>query len=407
VALVLIVAGAAAGITAVVVTHHPKHTLAAIPPNSVAVIDPNGAMHDAIPVGQAPEAITYGAGSVWVTNSGDNTVMRINPKTHEVIQTITVGSNPVGIAVAGSHVWVTNTGDGTVTEIDSTTNRIVGDPIRVGGLPDAIAANDQGAWVANAGDGNIVHIDAHSGAAGKPVTVGEDPQGLALDSNTLWVSSAKDRIVSHIDAATGDEIDAPKDVGAGAKGIAVTPSAVWIANNAALTVTRIGRKDASSTTLSVGDGPDAVVAAQGRIWVSDQYEPTVAVIDATSARVLHLYATGSAVHGMTAVGSSLWVATQNSSGAGHRGGTLVVAEVGVPGDFGGHLDPPRSYITNEEAALRPVYDTLVAYRARPADSQVLPWCLTWRTQSRPQKMGAVHTRSFCGLASVIQLAPRC
>jgi streptogramin lyase len=37
-------------------------------------------------------------------------------------------------------------------------------------------------------------------------------------------------------------------------------------------------------TLSVGDGPDAVVATQGRIWVSDQYEPTVAVIDPVSAR---------------------------------------------------------------------------------------------------------------------------
>jgi peptide/nickel transport system substrate-binding protein len=78
--------------------------------------------------------------------------------------------------------------------------------------------------------------------------------------------------------------------------------------------------------------------------------------------VVHRYATGSAVHGMTAVGSSLWVATQNSSGAGHRGGTLVVAEVGVPGDLGDYLDPPLSYITNEVAALRPVYDTLVAYR---------------------------------------------
>jgi YVTN family beta-propeller protein len=228
-AIVLVVAGAAAGIAAVVVSQSPKHTLPSIPPNSVAVIDSDGAMHDAIPVGQAPEAITYGAGSIWVTNSGDNTVMRINPKTHEVIQTIPVGSNPVGIAVAGTRVWVTNAGDGTVTEIDSTTNRVVGDPIRAGSLPDAIAANDQGAWVANAGDGTIVHIDAHTGATGKTVPVGQDPQGLALDGNTLWVSSAKDRIVSHINAATGDEIEAPKDVGAGAKGIAVTATGVRIA----------------------------------------------------------------------------------------------------------------------------------------------------------------------------------
>ena len=365
VAGIVVAAGAAAGVGAIVV-QEPQRTLAVIPPNSVAVIDASGgAMHDAIPVGQSPEGIAYGAGSVWVTNSGDNTVMRINPKTHEVIQTVLVGSNPVDIAVSDTRAWVANAGDGTVSEIDTNTSMPVGTPIPVGSLPGAIAADDNGAWVANSGDGTIQHIDARSGRAGSAVTVGEDPQGIALDGTSLWVSSAKSRVVSHLDARTGQPVGPPINVGAGAKGIAVADGSVWVANNADLTVTRIDRALGRATaTMRVGDGPDAVAVGHGRVWVSDEYDGTVAEVDPTSQSVLHRYATGSSVHGMAVVGgSSVWVAAQSLSGNTHVGGTLVVGAAGLPGQFGGDLDPPTIYLNDEYAAMRPVYDSLLAYRA--------------------------------------------
>jgi YVTN family beta-propeller protein len=47
-----------------------------------------------------------GGGAVWVANSGDGTVSRIDPETNAVVATITIGGTPVGIAFGGETVWV-------------------------------------------------------------------------------------------------------------------------------------------------------------------------------------------------------------------------------------------------------------------------------------------------------------
>jgi len=59
-----------------------------------------------VPVGSRPAAIAIGGGEVWVANSGDGTVSRIDPATNEVVVIITIGGAPVGVAVSGETVWV-------------------------------------------------------------------------------------------------------------------------------------------------------------------------------------------------------------------------------------------------------------------------------------------------------------
>ena len=56
--------------------------------------------------GSAPAGIAVGLGSVWVANSVDGTVSRIDPRTNTVVKTITVGGSPQAIAVGGGKVWV-------------------------------------------------------------------------------------------------------------------------------------------------------------------------------------------------------------------------------------------------------------------------------------------------------------
>jgi YVTN family beta-propeller protein len=51
--------------------------------------------------------IAYGEGGVWVANSGDGTVSRIDPAKVKVVTTIKVGGRPVGIAAGERLVWVT------------------------------------------------------------------------------------------------------------------------------------------------------------------------------------------------------------------------------------------------------------------------------------------------------------
>ena len=49
----------------------------------------------------------YAAGSVWATNYNDGTLVRIDPKTGNVLKTIPIGAHPRGIAVGQDRVWVT------------------------------------------------------------------------------------------------------------------------------------------------------------------------------------------------------------------------------------------------------------------------------------------------------------
>ena len=59
-----------------------------------------------IAVGDGPAAVAFGDGAVWVANSGDGTVSRIDPETYEVVKTIEVGGAPAGIALSDGRVWV-------------------------------------------------------------------------------------------------------------------------------------------------------------------------------------------------------------------------------------------------------------------------------------------------------------
>src|SRR5205085_11582662 len=59
-----------------------------------------------IRVGSAPSGVVVVGGSVWVANSGDGTLSRIDPRKRRVVRTKTVGNSPVALANVGGTLWV-------------------------------------------------------------------------------------------------------------------------------------------------------------------------------------------------------------------------------------------------------------------------------------------------------------
>jgi ABC-type transport system substrate-binding protein len=362
IAVVLVVLAAAGVVTAVVVSQKPKHTLTALPPNSVGILENDGALRDAVQVGQISDALAYGFGSLWVANSGENTVQRVNPKTTEVIQTFPVGANPDAIALSAHDVWVANGADGTVTEIDPAVNRSV-DTLHVGALPAAIAASPGVVWVANSGDDDLSRIDIDSGHV-DTVSAGDGPDGLLVDGDSLWVANGADGTVSHLNAKTGVPLSGSVRADAGASGLLLAEGSLWVANESALNVTRIDPRSEPprpTATIPVGDGPHALVAAHGAIWAGNEYTGTVSRIDPTTDRVTRTYSSGGSPHGLAVVGKDLWLSSAAFASASHVGGTLTF--LATLGDFLDSVDPATAY--NPEFAIvgRAVYDGLVAYRA--------------------------------------------
>jgi peptide/nickel transport system substrate-binding protein len=113
--------------------------------NNVTRVDPTGLL-TSIPVGNGPAAIAVGPDAVWVADSLDGTIVRIDPATRSVTTTIPVGQSPSGVAVGAGSVWVADSGDGTVDRIDTHTNRVVA-AIAVGGSPQAVTVAAGRVWV--------------------------------------------------------------------------------------------------------------------------------------------------------------------------------------------------------------------------------------------------------------------
>jgi YVTN family beta-propeller protein len=110
-------------------------------------------------VGNRPRGLAEAAGSIWVTNSRDDTVSRIDASDGRLIRTINVSDNPRDITAAGGFVWVVNTDSGTVTRIDASKGTVAGKPIRVGQKPASIEAGAGSLWVSNSDDGTVSRIE--------------------------------------------------------------------------------------------------------------------------------------------------------------------------------------------------------------------------------------------------------
>jgi streptogramin lyase len=133
-------AAARAGLGSIWVTVSLSDTLLRISP-----ADPKTSQ--AIKVGKEPRFLAIGEDAVWVMNQGDGSVSRVG-KGGAIVATIPVSDVPIqggDIAVGGGSVWVRTEQD-LVVRIDPTTNRVTtryGPPSRSG----SVAVDDVAAWV--------------------------------------------------------------------------------------------------------------------------------------------------------------------------------------------------------------------------------------------------------------------
>jgi YVTN family beta-propeller protein len=242
-----------------------------------------------IRVGNGPDGIAVDAGSVWVTNSKDGTLSRIDSRSNKVGgDQVTVGRNPDKVAAAGGAVWVTNTGDDTVRRLEAQPNPVAGASVRVGNAPEGISIGKQLVWVANSGSGTVSRIDRASPAVvGAPIGVGKNPIDAFVGKTAVWVTNTGDGTVTRVDVSTARVIGAPIKVGAKPRGVTEAFGSAWVANSADDTVTRIDPKTGKvvGKPIAVGDRPRELAAGEGAVWVANSGSATVTRIDPGSGRV--------------------------------------------------------------------------------------------------------------------------
>jgi len=117
--------------------------------NAVYEVDPREpdlSQTEEVPVGTTFGALAADAAGVWATNFFGEDVVHVDRGTLRIDRRVVVGSAPVWITVGLGSVWVANTDDGTLSRIDPTTGKVVA-TIRVGPNPGAIVIVEDAVWV--------------------------------------------------------------------------------------------------------------------------------------------------------------------------------------------------------------------------------------------------------------------
>ena len=158
---------------------------------------------------------------MWASSESVGKVTEIDPRSGDVLQEIGVGNGASGIAYGAGALWVANTLDGTVSRIDPRSGVPTTFPIGASDGPASVAADANNVWVSNEFGGTVARIDPTRGTVLKRLTIGRRPQGIALVDGALWVGVAASgashrggtlRILAQVPFATKEFDPATTDV---------------------------------------------------------------------------------------------------------------------------------------------------------------------------------------------------
>jgi DNA-binding SARP family transcriptional activator/sugar lactone lactonase YvrE len=255
-------------------------------PHSVAVIDPaKNRLVDDVIVGAYPIALTADARFVYVSNSGDATLSRIDTKTRKVFDTGAL-SRATDLIAMNDHLWTANGGapghvaipPGTVTdwEFGSAAMRTIRVGPNVAGDEQQTTLASDGdfaLWAGNADSETVREIDPSLDRTVRTI-YGVAPGGLAAVGNatagdTVWASEpSKDRVVE-IDGNSGRILSRIHVSGRPTR-LAADEDDVWVLTRGTRhAVTRISARTGKTVaSIPLPVAPNRVLLAQGAVWVS-------------------------------------------------------------------------------------------------------------------------------------------
>ncbi len=236
------------------------------PPNPA---DPTDRFVKSIPVGTSPQGITTGAGSVWVSNFGSDTLSRINTSSY-VVTTRPVGDGPQGIAFGNNNtVWIANSLEDTVTRFNANNNTVTA-TIAVGDDPRSVAFDGTNVWVTNFAGNSVSKISPATNTVIATVAVGEGPQGVVFGAGSIWVANSGNDYVSRINPANNQVVAIISPVGDSPQGVSFDGTSVWVANFGSDNLSKINPASNSVTaTVPVGIDPISIASGIGTVgtWV--------------------------------------------------------------------------------------------------------------------------------------------
>jgi ABC-type branched-subunit amino acid transport system substrate-binding protein/tRNA A-37 threonylcarbamoyl transferase component Bud32/DNA-binding beta-propeller fold protein YncE len=159
------------------------------PDPSISRLDPaTGKRVATIDTRVLPFTIAAGDAGVWFLSWERRAVMRIDPRTNRLAETIRLPADSLaGIAVGAGAIWAISTQDGLLWRVQpgSSTAR----SIDVGVGVSYVAFGDGAVWTGNYMDGMVTRVDPRTNTVTNKVPVGAT-QALGAGAGSAWVSVA-------------------------------------------------------------------------------------------------------------------------------------------------------------------------------------------------------------------------
>jgi YVTN family beta-propeller protein len=144
------------------------------------------------------DGVLFDGQSIWVNQTLNNSVMKVDPATNQLVATVAVGTSPArGIAFDGTSIWVANTGSNTVSKIDVATNQVT-QTLSVGTYPNGVAFDGAFIWVSNRDSNTVNRIDPNRNVIVQTYSVGTNPLGMASDGTFMWVANGGSNTITRI-----------------------------------------------------------------------------------------------------------------------------------------------------------------------------------------------------------------
>ena len=237
-------------------------------------------------IGSAVAAVAVAAGA-WANRDTPlavepGTIIRIDPRSNRVVESIAVGREPAAVLASDDAVWVASERDSTLSRIDLRT----GKPHAIGGVekPAFLTRDVRGNVYASAWDYPFVwRIDPNTEEVVHRYRVRTRALGMAVDGGSLWVVDRLANTLDRIDLARGTVTNVIP-VGSDPLVLASGYGAVWVANSDDASVSVIRPGVARPQTVSEIYKPFGIAAGEGAIWVSSYASSTVTRIDPDTRR---------------------------------------------------------------------------------------------------------------------------
>jgi hypothetical protein len=113
-----------------------------------------------IPVGAGSSAVVADSAAVWVANGDQGRLLRVDPRSNDVVARIAVGTtHNVALAAGGGAIWWIDRDRGAATRVDAGDNKVVGSPLELEGPLGGAAVSGHTLWVARPSQPSVARID--------------------------------------------------------------------------------------------------------------------------------------------------------------------------------------------------------------------------------------------------------